>query len=194
MGRRSAADRRSREPSRPSLSSCPSSSPCPPRAQAPQPGASGVATEVVVTAEAVPRTPSALGVAATVVDRAAIERSRAATVADLLRSVPGVDVAQSGGPGGVTSLFLRGANSNSALVLVDGVKLNSPYFGGVDLSSLGTANVERIEIVRGPFSALYGSEALGGVVQVITRRAGRRRLRGAARTSASGTPPPARGA
>ncbi len=144
----------------------------PAAAQLPQPGASGVATEVVVTAEAVPQEASSLGVAATVVDRAAIERSRAATVADLLRSVPGVDVARSGGPGGVTSLFLRGMNSNSALVLVDGVKLNSPYFGGVDLSSLGTANVERVEIVRGPFSALYGSEALGGVVQVFTRRAG----------------------
>ena len=143
----------------------------PAAAQLPQPGPSPVATEVVVTAAAVPEDAATLGVAATVVDRAAIERSRATTVADLLRSVPGVDVAQSGGAGGVTSLFLRGTNSNSALVLVDGVKLNSPYFGGVDLSSLGTANVERIEIVRGPFSALYGSEALGGVVQVITRRA-----------------------
>lgn len=143
----------------------------PAAAQPPQPGASGVATEVVVTAEAVPEDASSLGVAATVLDRAAIERSRAVTVADLLRSVPGVDLVRSGGPGGVTSLFLRGMNSNAALVLVDGVKLNSPSFGGVDLSSLGTANVERIEVVRGPFSALYGSEALGGVVQVFTRRA-----------------------
>lgn len=141
-------------------------------AQLPQPGSSGVATEVVVTAGAVPEDAASLGVATTVVDHAAIVRSRASNVADLLRSVPGVDVAQSGGTGGVTSLFLRGANSNSALVLVDGVKVNSPYFGGVDLTSLGTANVERIEIVRGPFSALYGSEALGGVVQIVTRRAG----------------------
>ncbi len=143
----------------------------PASAQLPQPGASGVATEVVVTAGAVPEDAVALGVATTVIDRATLERSRVSTVADLLRTVPGVDVAQSGGPGGVTSLFLRGTNSNSTLVLVDGVKLNSPYFGGVDLSTLGTANVERIEIVRGPFSALYGSEAIGGVVQVITRRA-----------------------
>ena len=171
MGRRSAADRRSREPSRPSSSPALVLS-LPAAAQLPQPGASGVATEVVVTAGAVPEDAVALGVATTVIDRATIERSRAATVADLLRTVPGVDVAQSGGPGGVTSLFLRGTNSNSTLVLVDGVKLNSPYFGGVDLSSLGTANVERIEIVRGPFSALYGSEAIGGVVQVITRRPG----------------------
>ena len=143
----------------------------PARAEDPVPAAPPVAADVVVTAEAVPEDASSLAVAATVVDRAAIERSRAATVAELLRSVPGVDVAQSGGTGGVTSLFLRGANSNAALVLVDGVKLNSPYFGGVDLSTLGTANVERIEIVRGPFSALWGSEAIGGVVQVVTRRA-----------------------
>ena len=152
----------------------------PAAAQLPQPGASGVVTEVVVTAGAVPEDAASLGVATTVVDRATIERSRAATVTDLLRTVAGVDVAQSGGPGGVTSLFLRGANSNSTLVLVDGVKMNSPYFGGVDLSSLGTANIERIEIVRGPFSALYGSEALGGVVQVITRRAAAGGLEGQA--------------
>ncbi len=145
----------------------------PAAAQSPPPpqGPAPVATEVVVTAEAVPADASSLGVAVTVVDRAAIDRSRSATVADLLRAVPGVDVARSGGPGGVTSLFLRGTNSNSTLVLVDGVKMNSPYFGGVDLSSLGTANVERIEIVRGPFSALYGSEAIGGVVQLFTRKA-----------------------
>ena len=134
---------------------------------------SPLTADVVVTAEATAEEASTLGVATTVIDRAEIERSRAATVAELLRSVPGVDVAQSGGPGGVTSLFLRGANSNSSLVLVDGVKVNSPYFGGVDFSSLGTANVERIEIVRGPFSALYGSEAIGGVVQILTRRADR---------------------
>lgn len=143
----------------------------PARAEDPAPAAPPVAADVVVTAEAVPEDADSLAVATTVVDRAAIERSRAATVAELLRSVPGVDVAQSGGTGGVTSLFLRGANSNAALVLVDGVKLNSPYFGGVDLSTLGTANVERVEIVRGPFSALWGSEAIGGVVQVVTRRA-----------------------
>ncbi len=143
----------------------------PAAAQRPGPASPGVAADVVVTAEAAPQEAADLAVATTVVDRAAIERSRAATVAELLRTVPGVDVVQSGGPGGVTSLFLRGANSNSALVLVDGVKVNSPYFGGVDLSSLGTANLERVEVVRGPFSALYGSEAIGGVVQLFTRKA-----------------------
>ena len=69
----------------------------------------------------------------------------------------------------MTSLFLRGTNSTQALVLVDGVKLNSPFFGGADISSLSTANLEKVEIVRGPFSALWGSEAIGGVVQLFSR-------------------------
>src|SRR5262249_11105659 len=64
-----------------------------------------------------------------------------------------------------------GANSTQTLVLVDGERLNSPYFPGFDLSGLTTENVERIEIVRGPFSALYGSDALGGVIQIFTRPA-----------------------
>ena len=138
--------------------------------QAPGAAPSAVSADVVVTAEAVPEPAATLGVAATVVTAAEIERSRATTVAELLRRVPGLDLVQSGGAGGVTSLFLRGAGSTQTLVLVDGVRLNSPHFGGVDLSTLSTANVERIEVVRGPFSALYGSEAIGGVVQVVTRR------------------------
>ncbi len=130
-----------------------------------------VSTEVVVTADAQPEPQQTLGVAATVIGSPEIERSRETSIPDLLRTVPGLDIVQSGGSGTVTSLFLRGTDSTQALVLVDGVKLNSPFFGGVDLSSLSTANVERIEVVRGPFSALWGSEAIGGVVQLFTRRA-----------------------
>lgn len=129
-----------------------------------------LAADVVVAAEAAPEPAATLGAAATVVDAAEIERSKTTTLLDLLRTVPGLDVVQSGGPGGVTSLFLRGTSSTQTLVLVDGVPLNSPYFGGTDLSSLSTANVERIEVVRGPFSALYGSEAIGGVVRIFTRK------------------------
>lgn len=139
-------------------------------AQAPAAVPAPVSAGVVVTAEAVPEPSDALGVAATVVGSSEIARSQQTTVAELLRRVPGLDLVQSGGPGGVTSLFLRGTNSNQTLVLVDGVKLNGATFGGVDLSTLSTANVERIEVVRGPFSALYGSEAIGGVVQVFSRR------------------------
>ena len=138
---------------------------------APAPAPAPIAAGVVVTAEAAPEPSDTLGASATVIDAAEMARSKAATVLDLLRTVPGLDVVQSGGPGGVTSLFLRGTSSTQTLVLVDGVPLNSPYFGGTDLSALSTANLERIEVVRGPFSALYGSEAIGGVVQIFTKRA-----------------------
>lgn len=137
---------------------------------APLPAAAPIAADVVVSAEAAPEPSVSLGTAATVIDAAEIARSKAATVLDLLRTVPGLDVVQSGGVGGVTSLFLRGTSSTQTLVLLDGVALNSPYFGGTDLSAISTANVERVEVVRGPYSALYGSEAIGGVVQIFTRR------------------------
>jgi len=149
-------------------------------AQTPTPGGPPVTTDVIVTAEATPESWKTLGVAATVIDQAEIDRSKVTTALDLLRSVPGVDIVQSGGPGTVSSLFLRGTNSNQALVLVDGVKLNSPYFGGADLSGISTSNVERIEVVRGPFSALYGSEAVGGVIQIFTRRSPGKELSGSA--------------
>ena len=142
------------------------------RAQAlPAPAASTLAADVVVSAGAGPEAASSLGAAATVIDAREIAASQATTVLDLLRTVPGLDAVQSGGPGTVTSLFLRGTNSTQTVVLVDGVVLNSPYFGGTDLSALSLANVERVEVVRGPFSALYGSEAIGGVVRIFTRRA-----------------------
>ena len=134
-------------------------------AQTPPP----VTAEVVVTADAQPEPRRTLGVAATVISPEEIDRSKTTSIPDLLRTVPGLDVVQSGGAGTVTSLFLRGTNSTQALVLVDGVKLNSPFFGLVDVSALSTANVERVEVVRGPFSALWGSEAIGGVVQLFSR-------------------------
>ncbi|MFI5120438.1 MAG: TonB-dependent receptor plug domain-containing protein, partial [Thermoanaerobaculia bacterium] len=137
---------------------------------APPPGSAKLAADVVVSAEAEPESAASLGVAATVIDANEIAASKATTILDLLRTVPGLDIVQSGGPGTVTSLFLRGTSSTQTLVLVDGVPLNSPYFGGTDLSAVSVANVERVEIVRGPFSALYGSEAIGGVVRIFTKR------------------------
>ncbi|HEY3171834.1 MAG TPA: TonB-dependent receptor [Thermoanaerobaculia bacterium] len=133
-----------------------------------------VSENVVVTATAAPEDIDEVGSAVTVVTREEIERNGWRTVQDVLRSVPGADVARSGGPGAQTSVFLRGANSTHTLVLVDGVRVNSPFFPGYDFSLLSTENVERIEVVRGPFSALYGSESIGGVVHVFTRPAGDR--------------------
>ncbi|MCB1054514.1 MAG: TonB-dependent receptor [Acidobacteria bacterium] len=106
-----------------------------------------------------------------------IETRQATTVYDLLRTVPGVAVVRSGGPGDVTSLFLRGAGSAQSLVLWNGLPLNDPYFGGFDWASLTTDGAERVEVVRGPLSTLYGSDAVGGVVQVITGRQTGTRLR-----------------
>ncbi len=106
----------------------------------------------------------------TVVDRHEIERSQQATIAELLRRVPGLLVLQSGGPGRVASVFTRGTESDQTLVLFDGVRLNSPYFGGYDWSLLPTAGLERVEVVRGPASALYGADALGGVVNLVPRQ------------------------
>jgi len=136
-------------------------------AQAPPP----VSDSVVVTATLTPEEERELGSATTVITREWIEASGARNVAEVLRQVPGLDVARQGSDGSLVSAFLRGANSPHVLVLMDGARLNSPYFSGYDFSVLTTENVERIEIVRGPFSALYGSDAIGGVIHVFTRPA-----------------------
>ena len=130
-----------------------------------------VSESVVVTATSTSEDEKNVGSAITVITRDQIERSGKASVLELLRTVPGLDVVQSGTPGAVTSLFTRGTNSTQTLVLVDGVRMNSPFFAGYDWSAMTTENVERIEVVRGPFSALYGSDAIGGVVQIFTRPA-----------------------
>ncbi len=126
---------------------------------------------VVVTATLSPEEERDLGSATTVITRQQIEERGATSVLEVLRSVPGVDVVRQGSDGSLTSLFLRGTNSTQTLVLVDGARVNSPYFPGYDFSQLSTENVERIEVVRGPFSALYGSDAIGGVIQIFTRPA-----------------------
>jgi vitamin B12 transporter len=110
--------------------------------------------------------------ALTVIPEQQITRSRQTEVTEVLRGVPGLDVAQQGGPGGLTSVFLRGANSNHTKVLIDGIPVNDPGSAGraFDFSQLSVDNIERIEILRGPQSTLYGSDAIGGVVNIITRR------------------------
>ncbi|HHQ48115.1 MAG TPA: TonB-dependent receptor, partial [Acidobacteria bacterium] len=108
------------------------------------------AGQVTVTATGGETSAGDVPAAVTVIDRQEIEDSQTATVPDLLRRVPGLTVVQSGDRGGVTSVFTRGTNSNQTLVLFDGVRLNSPYFGGYDWSILPTAGLDRIEVVRGP--------------------------------------------
>lgn len=132
---------------------------------------------VVVTATGEELPLAEVSAAGTVFDREEIEISGGITVHELLRRVPGATLLRSGLDGSVTSLFVRGANSNQTLVLLDGVRLNSAYFGGYDWSLPLTAGLERVEVVRGPFSALHGADALGGVVQLVPARGGRDGLR-----------------
>ncbi|MFN3881400.1 MAG: TonB-dependent receptor domain-containing protein [Nitrincola lacisaponensis] len=109
--------------------------------------------------------------ATTVITRADIERLQPDSVAQLLRGTAGVEFASSGGAGSVTSLFMRGTNSNHTLVLIDGVKINSPTDGRASWQFLPVSQIERIEIVRGPQSSVWGADAIGGVVNIITRQA-----------------------
>lgn len=127
---------------------------------------------VVITATGEAEPAETAAAATTVITRDEIDASGDATVAQLLRRVAGVTVLRSGGDGGVTSLFVRGTGSAQTLVLFDGVRLNSPYFGGYDWSLPLTGGLERVETVRGPFSALYGADAIGGVVQLVPERGG----------------------
>ncbi|MHA6205319.1 TonB-dependent vitamin B12 receptor [Dyella soli] len=125
---------------------------------------------VVVTATRTAQTQDQTLSAVTVIDRADIERLQPTSLADLLRGTPGMALSNNGGPGKATSVFLRGTESEHVLVLVDGIKIGSATLGTPALQDIPVEQIERIEIVRGPFSSLYGSEAIGGVIQIFTRR------------------------
>jgi len=127
-------------------------------------------SEVVVTATrtATPRAHLTKGV--TVITSEEIEERQIKTVEEALREVPAISVVRSGSPGSQASIFLRGTNSNQTLVLIDGVRVQTSITGEFDFADLTTDNIERIEVVRGPQSSLYGSEALGGVINIITKR------------------------
>lgn len=126
---------------------------------------------IVVTAMRSETKLSEVGQTISVLDRTLIDQRQTVSVADLLRTTPGVTIARNGGPGGLTSVFIRGAQSEQTVALIDGVKLNDPSSpgGGFNFADLLTDSVERIEILRGPQSVLWGSQAIGGVVNLITR-------------------------
>lgn len=126
--------------------------------------------EVVVTATKTEVPLKEVTSSVTVITEEEIQAKNAKTVLEVLRDVPGLDVVQTGGPGGTTSVFMRGSNSSHTLVLIDGVQVNSPTTGAFDFADMTVDNVERIEIVRGAQSTLYGSEAIGGVINIITKR------------------------
>jgi vitamin B12 transporter len=126
--------------------------------------------EVVVTASRQPERLSAALADVTVISREDIDRSGASTLEDLLARQAGVGYAANGGVGATSGVFVRGTNSRHVLLLVDGVRVGSVSAGSPNWSRLPLAQIDRIEVVRGPLSSLYGSDAIGGVVQVFTRR------------------------
>ena len=130
------------------------------------------AEPIVVTATRTARTVDETLAAVTVITRDDIERLQATSVEEVLRGVPGVSLTNNGGAGKASSVFVRGTNSDHVLVLIDGIKVGSPTLGTVALQDIPLAHIERIEVVRGPRSSLYGSEAVGGVIQIFTRKGG----------------------
>jgi vitamin B12 transporter len=145
-----------------------------------QPQDTVVLKPVVVTATRVAAPAAAVPVTVTVLTGKSLQERGLRTVADALRDGGGFTVVETGGPGSQTSLFLRGGESDYVKVLLDGAPMNLPG-GAIDLADLTLDNVERIEIVRGPASVLYGSDAVTGVIQIFTRGGGARRVAAGAR-------------
>ncbi len=127
---------------------------------------------VIVTATRTAETVDESLASVTVITRRDIERQQAHSIQEVLRGIPGINIANNGGPGKNTSVFLRGTESDHVLVLIDGIKTGSVTTGKTAFENIPVDQVERIEIVRGPRSSLYGSEAIGGVIQIFTRRGG----------------------
>ena len=129
-------------------------------------------TDIVVTATRSPLAISQAGSAISVITSEDIEKESLKSPADVLRRVPGVTVVETGGPGATTTVRLRGADAGHTLVLIDGIRVNDPSSdaGEFDFSNLSAIDIERIEVLRGPQSAIYGSDAIGGVINIITRK------------------------
>ncbi len=128
--------------------------------------------ETVVTATREDTPLDHVGNSVTVVDRATIEQRQYRSLADILQDLPGLTVAASGQFGKASSVFIRGANANGTLVLIDGLRANDPSASGstFNFSHLLADMIDRVEIVRGPMSTLYGADAYGGVINIITRK------------------------
>lgn len=126
--------------------------------------------QVVVTADRKARTVDETLAPVSIITRKDIEKYQATSLPEVLRRVPGINITNSGGAGKQTGVFLRSTASNQVLVLVDGVKIGSATSGTAAFQDIPLDQVERIEVVRGPRSSLYGSEAIGGVIQIFTRK------------------------
>ena len=128
--------------------------------------------EMVVTADREPEPISRTGSSISVVKGETLATSNPGSLVDALRTVPGLDISESGGPGSTTNIRLRGANTGQTLVMIDGIRINDPTAasGDFDFAMFAPSAIERIEVLKGPQSALYGSDAMGGVVNIITKK------------------------
>ncbi len=126
--------------------------------------------EVLVTADRIEQSTGETTSDVVVIKGEDIKKANIEFVADALRQVPDINIVQNGGPGQIATMFLRGGDSTQTLVMIDGVKVKSTTFGAFDFSGLRVDDIERIEIVKGPQSTLYGSEAMSGVVNIITKK------------------------
>jgi vitamin B12 transporter len=125
---------------------------------------------IVVSATRIETPVNEIGSSVTVITDKEIERDQKRTLPDVLRTVPGLNIVQTGGPGGKTSVFMRGSNSNHTKVLIDGIDANDPSQDGVfDFGQVLTSDIAQVEVLRGPQSSLYGSDAIGGVVNIVTK-------------------------
>jgi vitamin B12 transporter len=127
---------------------------------------------IVVTASRVAQLESEVVGDVSVIDRATLEKAGQSSVAELLSREHGIQISTTGGPQTPTSIFMRGTNSSHVLVLIDGVRINSSVQGGANFNAIDPALIERIEILRGAASSLYGADAIGGVINIITRKGG----------------------
>ena len=132
--------------------------------------AAGLAQTVVITGSREPLAPERLAADVAVIDSDTLRQSTADSLADLLRREAGLQLSRNGGPGQSSGLFIRGTASQQSLVLVDGVRVGSATLGYAAVEALALSQVERVEVLRGPGSSLYGADAVGGVVNLITRR------------------------
>ncbi|ODS32388.1 MAG: iron complex outermembrane recepter protein [Candidatus Scalindua rubra] len=126
--------------------------------------------EIIVTATRTETPVSQLADSITIVSREQIEQQKATTIFEALRSVPGLSIRKSGSIGRITNVTIRGSGTDQVLVMIDGVQVNSPTTGSFNFANLTTDNIERIEVIRGPQSTLYGSDAMGGLINIITRK------------------------
>lgn len=126
--------------------------------------------EISVTAARVPVSTKTATGDITIITRDEIDRLKGSSLPDLLRLQPGLQISTSGGMGTASSVFLRGANPEQVVILVDGLRINSVTLGTTAIENLPLALIDRIEILRGPASSLYGADAIGGVIQIFTRR------------------------